>query len=319
MNILRIIILIIPFFTFISNCALANWTENEMPMYGRSQSSLSDVGEDKSENEEKQDRERSKELSAIGWKYFYAGDSKTAIKRFNQAWLLYPKNPSVWWGFGVIMGKRGEEKKEEKFFLESIEFLEKALVFDEKNNRIMLDISVTYTKLGSFQYSTTKASSKESFVKALDWLKKAETINSADVLLWLSKAHTEYIMGLFGDATLSYIKAIELDSKNIEAHNDYAWLLATCPETKYRNATKALELAQIAVSLGPNIPGVYDTLAASYAEKGEFEKAVHWQEKAIKLQDENENTVARKESVKRLGNYIQGKPWRDHMLTWDKN
>ncbi|MFC6223234.1 tetratricopeptide repeat protein [Hymenobacter artigasi] len=41
-----------------------------------------------------------------GWDFFYANDFTTAIKRFNQAWLLDSTNASAYWGFGVIEGQR---------------------------------------------------------------------------------------------------------------------------------------------------------------------------------------------------------------------
>lgn len=38
----------------------------------------------------------------LGWRYFYNRDAATAMKRFNQAWLLNPQNPDVYFGFGHL-------------------------------------------------------------------------------------------------------------------------------------------------------------------------------------------------------------------------
>ncbi|RZJ99911.1 MAG: hypothetical protein EOO46_21575, partial [Flavobacterium sp.] len=60
--------------------------------------------------------EASKYFSAKGWEYFYKDDSDTAVKRFNQAWLLDKSNYEVYWGFGNIYGKAGKENEALKMF-----------------------------------------------------------------------------------------------------------------------------------------------------------------------------------------------------------
>ena len=60
--------------------------------------------------------------------------------------------------------------------------------------------------------------------------------------------------------------------------------MATCSDAKIRDGKKAVELATRACELSQwNNASYHDTLAASYAESGEFDKAVEWQEKANKL------------------------------------
>jgi tetratricopeptide (TPR) repeat protein len=39
--------------------------------------------------------------------FYNHGDLDMAMKRFNQAWLLDPKNPEVYWGFGAVLHDRG--------------------------------------------------------------------------------------------------------------------------------------------------------------------------------------------------------------------
>ena len=47
-------------------------------------------------------RKASDHLVRLGFDYLYRQDLKTAMARFNQAWLLDPKNEDAFWGFGAI-------------------------------------------------------------------------------------------------------------------------------------------------------------------------------------------------------------------------
>lgn len=46
----------------------------------------------------------SEHMVRLGFTYLYRGDFETAMKRFNQAWLLNPKNENVYWGYGSVYG-----------------------------------------------------------------------------------------------------------------------------------------------------------------------------------------------------------------------
>ena len=56
---------------------------------------------------------------------------------------------------------------------------------------------------------------------------------------------------------------------------DFAWLLATAPESTLRNTVEALALARRAMQVvGADHPAVLDTLAAAYASDGRFPLAI---------------------------------------------
>lgn len=79
-------------------------------------------------------------------------------------------------------------------------------------------------------------------------------------------------------------KAVELDPTSYESHNDLAWLLATSKDEKFRNGEKAVTHAQTACQLSAYQSAVcLDTLAAAFAEAGQYDLALENVAKAIKL------------------------------------
>ena len=93
-----------------------------------------------------------------------------------------------------------------------------------------------------------------------------------------------------------------------EALNGYAWLRATSSAAGVRNGALALAQAQQAVALEPNA-AYLDTLAAAYAELGQFDKAMATQREALALAAGDETMV--RELNRHLGAYAQGRPWRE--------
>jgi tetratricopeptide (TPR) repeat protein len=120
--------------------------------------------------------------------------------------------------------------------------------------------------------------------------------------------------GLGYAATKNYDKAIKdcteavrLDPNQVNANNVLAWLLATCPKDGMRDGKRAVELATTACkSTQWKTAHCLETLAAAYAECGNFNEAITWQEKAIELGTPDKNKAQR-----RLKLYQSGTPYRD--------
>jgi Flp pilus assembly protein TadD len=67
-----------------------------------------------------------------GWRAVRAKQSDLAMQRFNQAWLLNPKNYRAFWGFGALMSERGK-------LAEALEHLETARqLLDDPAQRVAL-------------------------------------------------------------------------------------------------------------------------------------------------------------------------------------
>lgn len=121
---------------------------------------------------------------------------------------------------------------------------------------------------------------------------------------YLWNHHKEY-----DKAIADYNEAVRLDPKLAGAFNSRAWLLSTCPDPKFRDGSRAVESAGRACELTDWKKAHHiDTLAAAYAESGDFEKAVEWQEMANKLYTDSDD---RRKGEERLKHYKEKKPYRD--------
>ncbi len=85
--------------------------------------------------------------------------------------------------------------------------------------------------------------------------------------------------GQHQQAAIAYRRAIELAAEDqpwrLEALERLAWILATHPSQELRDGRQALLMAQMACQTGPRVPAEnLSTLAAAYAECGQFADAI---------------------------------------------
>lgn len=123
-----------------------------------------------------------------------------------------------------------------------------------------------------------------------------------------SRADTYLSLGKQDKAVEDYEQALKLDPANSGVLNNLAWLLATSPEDKLRNGKRAIELATKACDVTDYKQAhILSTLAAAYAETGDFETAKKWSSKAVEL---GEGSM-KEQLAKELESYEQRKPWRE--------
>ncbi len=115
-------------------------------------------------------------------------------------------------------------------------------------------------------------------------------------------------IGQHAEAIADYEKAYKLRPDDSGLLNNFAWVLATSPDDKLRNGKRALELAQEAARLTDHQQAhILSTLAAAYAETGDFETALKWSQKAVDTgKDEQKADLA-----KELESYKAKKPFRE--------
>ncbi len=108
------------------------------------------------------------------------------------------------------------------------------------------------------------------------------------------------------------IDLVGTDGGNAQVMNTVAWFLATSQYQKVRDGRRAVDFAEKAVAATDRKdPAALDTLAAAYAEAGEFDKAVRVQQEAIALVPTN-GADLRVEFESRLRLFEAHTPYHDH-------
>jgi tetratricopeptide (TPR) repeat protein len=83
-------------------------------------------------------------------------------------------------------------------------------------------------------------------------------------------------------AIVDFDEAIRLEPQNALFYGGLGWILATCPEQVLRDGKRAIRLATKACELTHwRIGDHLNSLAAAYAETGQFGEAERYQSKAL--------------------------------------
>jgi len=107
--------------------------------------------------------------------------------------------------------------------------------------------------------------------------------------------------GKDAEALSHWRKAHLIDPGRSSAMLGIAWLLATAPESSLRNGPEAVRMAESARDSEPNSAEVLDTLAAAYAEEGQFSRALGTADRAkVLAQAEGKKQLADDVRARRL-------------------
>lgn len=125
--------------------------------------------------------------------------------------------------------------------------------------------------------------------KAIDDYNSAIRIEPNYVPAYGNRAMAWEDMHEYEHAIADYKNVVRIDPRSAKAINNLAWLLATCPKAQLRDGQKAIEYAKRACDLTNwKHPYILGTLAAAYAETGDFDNAVKYQQQADSLYSEKD-------------------------------
>ena len=112
-------------------------------------------------------KKASKKMTELGFKYLYEkGDFVTAMRRFNQAFLVEQNNADIYYGYGTVFFNLGEMEKARMQY-------DKGLNIDSEHAEILTDYGTTY--LGDFynNFDSNKELANERLILAKKYLDKS--------------------------------------------------------------------------------------------------------------------------------------------------
>ena len=190
------------------------------------------------------------------------GKLDEAIDDFGQSLRL---NPSA-----VIHCNRGNAWRVKKEYDKAIADYDDSLRIDPKHFFGYLNRGIAW-------------SSKKEYDKAIADFGEAVRLDPKYVLTYFSRGNAWAAKKEYEKAIADYNEAIRLDPKHVGAYNRRAWIQATCFDARFRDGKKAIETAKKGLELAPKDADLMDTLAAAYAEIGDFAEAVRMEERAIAI------------------------------------
>jgi tetratricopeptide (TPR) repeat protein len=151
----------------------------------------------------------------------------------------------------------------------------------------------------------------ERFTAALDKLKDKEDKESEEEKYAALRSRGDAYLGVgkHAEAIADFEVAYKIKPRDSALLNNLAWVLATSPEDKLRDGKRAIELAKAACEETEYMaPHIISTLAAAYAETGNWDEAQKMIAKALELKPDEEHLDQLQKEQK---SYEKKEPWRE--------
>jgi Flp pilus assembly protein TadD len=114
---------------------------------------------------------------------------------------------------------------------------------------------------------------------------RALELNPKDSKFWRKRSYAYSRMGQWDKAVDDCSHLIEMEPNVAVARNNLAWILATCPDAKFRDPGRAVEQAKKAVELAPKGGNNWNTLGVALYRHGDLPGAIDALGKSMELGD----------------------------------
>ncbi len=218
---------------------------------------------------------------------------QNSITLFSHALACTTNNPIAHNNLGNALREAGQREVAAAQFQEAL--------------RLKPDYPQAYNSLGAVLYDQGRGE------EAIQNMQKALELDPNLFVAHENLGNIFWKRGQAREAILHWREALRLRPDDLVTLQNLAWLLATHPQSEYRNGSESIRLAQHGCALtGDRDVNLLGTLAAAYAEAGQFPEAVAAAEKAIAAATTaglTDQAAAHRRLEQQF--YQQGKPFRD--------
>lgn len=215
------------------------------------------------------------------------GEYEKAIKQFTEAIDLKP-------GYANAYFNRGELYFEQGNYDLAIRDYDRAVNIDASEPQF-------FNSRGHCYFL------KELYDRAIEDYRLAADSATATAAYHNDLADAHQYLGNWQEAAEGYRAAVAIDNADSRSFQNAAWLMATCPDAKFRKPDLALSAAKKAIALeGRKNARLLDTLAAAYAAGGNYDQAQKVQNDAVKIASQAD----REELAQRAATYAKRRPYR---------
>jgi protein O-mannosyl-transferase len=220
------------------------------------------------------------------------GEEDEALEHFREAVRISPCYTTARTCLGLALGRRGQ-------IAEAAEHFENVLSLEPDNAKAHGGLGVALGKCGRLDEAITHF--QEALKAEPDYAEARQNLDNV-------RAWREQIVRALNQRR----ELLRSRPDDVALLNELAWLLATNPNESLRNGTEALELARRAEHLsGGQKPAILATLAAAYAETGQFRKAIEIAERARDLANANKESPLANTLQAQIKLYRARKPCRE--------
>ena len=228
----------------------------------------------------------------LGSAFLVQGKLAEAEEHFRQAAQIAPREGSFYRGLATLLVRQGKVKQ-------AIAELRSGLELAPADLEL-------YCQLGSLLEGQGRAD------EALQQYEAALQLQPDHRRAGHNKAALLARMGRTAEAIEQYRAVLRHHPNSAITLNNLAWLLATARNPLCRDGAEAVQLAQRALRQPDHNPlQVLATLAAAYAEAGDFDKAVETAAQAVQLASERQQPAIASAISRQLDSYRQRQPWRE--------
>lgn len=211
--------------------------------------------------------------AALGTGYQELGDRDRAIELYERALEMRPGLSSAWYNLGDALRTRNDSSRDD------LKRAKEALV---KSLETGHSPAKPHLLLGWLNLQ------EEDYANAYSHARQSALANPTSAVAYTLMALSAENLGKTEHALKLYEQSLQIDPTNWEVVHFLARLYVTAPDKNFRDPSRAVQLTRLADELHQHVTGQRDpviltTMAAAYAELGDYDQAVEITSQALVL------------------------------------